>query len=233
MFAIDARAAGGRRRSARATSGRTCSARRSSSASSPWTRRSAPPATRARRSSSCCCLGRRDARARPDAHRRLGAGARARRRRCGDRDDLHARRRVRSSGSPSSGGAAWCGSDVPTARALATVLRIGLPTAMTGVVFSLIYVMRHAHGDAVRHAGARGARHRPPRGELAVHDRRRLRRGDGGDRRAEPRRGTRRSRGARGMDLGRLLLGVRRARVRRGARDARALRGDVQPAIRR
>ena len=37
-------------------------------------------------------------------------------------------------------GAAWCGSDGPTARALATVLRIGLPTAVTGVVFSLIYV---------------------------------------------------------------------------------------------
>src|SRR5207244_3288385 len=50
-----------------------------------------------------------------------------------------------------------------------------------------------AHGDAVRHAGARGARDRSPRGELAVHDRCRLRRGDGGDRRPEPRRGTRRA----------------------------------------
>ena len=44
--------------------------------------------------------------------------------------------------------------------------------------------------DAIRHSGARGARHRPPRRELDVHGRRRLRRGGGGDRRAEPRRGT-------------------------------------------
>jgi hypothetical protein len=46
----------------------------------------------------------------------------------------------------------------------------------------------HPHDDAVRHAGARRARHRPSRRKLAVHDRRRIRRRDGGDRRTESRR---------------------------------------------
>ena len=49
----------------------------------------------------------------------------------------------------------------------------------------------HAHDDAIRNAGTRGARHRSPRRELVVHDRRRIRCGDRGDRRAEPRRGSR------------------------------------------
>ena len=46
----------------------------------------------------------------------------------------------------------------------------------------------HAHHDAVRHARARGARRRASRGELVVHDRRRIRRRGGRDRRAESRR---------------------------------------------
>ena len=131
----------------------------------------------------------------------LGAVPRARHRGRRDRDDLHAQRSRSSLGLAILGAprrAARSGG--PTCGVLGAVVRIGLPTAVTGVVFSLIYVVRHAHGDAVRHAGARRARHRASRGELAVHDRRRLRRGDGGDRRAEPRRRPDRPRRARGVD---------------------------------
>ena len=42
--------------------------------------------------------------------------------------------------------------------ACARVAAIGLPTALTGVMFSPDLRRAHAHDDAVRHAGARGAR---------------------------------------------------------------------------
>ena len=66
-------------------------------------------------------------------------------------------------------------------------LRIGLPTARDRRRLLPDLRRGHAHGDAVRHAGARRARARASRRELAVHGRRRLRRGGGGDRRAEHR----------------------------------------------
>ena len=72
----------------------------------------------------------------------LGTVSDARHRRCGDRDDRHAGRRVRSSGSTIVGAARRAASSgVPTATRSLRVLRIGLPTAVTGVMFTLIYVL--------------------------------------------------------------------------------------------
>ncbi|CAA9337752.1 MAG: Multi antimicrobial extrusion protein (Na(+)/drug antiporter), MATE family of MDR efflux pumps, partial [uncultured Gemmatimonadaceae bacterium] len=167
-------------------------------------------------------VGGGDARSRPPLHRRGGPHSATRRARGGRGHPAHPRHGV--PGGRAHPGAARARALRPRPAGIAGQ-HLAHRAARRAHRRPLLRGVRGHHADhrGLRHAGARGVRRGPPRGELALHGRRGVRRRGRGDRGAEHRRRRPGARRACGVDHHRLCdaagAGLR-APLTPGARDA-------------